>query len=189
MFKTLTRWIAAIALAMPLAANADILQFDVSLSGANEIPANGSFASGFALISYDTVANTYDFFLAATSLSSAVTGAHIHALADATQTAPAIVNLLVSPFSKSVSVSKLFVNGIGVAAPGTISAGNSHPSQSFLAALQSGLAYINVHTVNNPGGEIRGQLVAIVPELESYAMLLAGLGLLGFIVRRRSRRL
>ena len=30
--------------------------------------------------------------------------------------------------------------------------------------------------------------VDVVPEPESYAMMLAGLGLLGFIVRRRKRR-
>jgi hypothetical protein len=30
--------------------------------------------------------------------------------------------------------------------------------------------------------------VAVVPELGSYAMLLAGLGLLGFMARRRKRK-
>ena len=66
---------------------------------------------------------------------------------------------------------------------------DSNPAASFLAILQTGSAYINIHTGANPGGEIRGQLsqVAVVPELEVYAMLLAGLGLIGFTARRRLR--
>ena len=36
-----------------------------------------------------------------------------------------------------------------------------NPSTGTLAAkIRSGTAYINVHTLANPGGEIRGQLVA-----------------------------
>ena len=64
---------------------------------------------------------------------------------------------------------------------------------SFLSMLQSGLAYVNLHTpgpLGFPGGEIRGQLleVAVVPEPETYAMLLAGLALVGTVAgRRRSK--
>jgi hypothetical protein len=41
----------------------------------------------------------------------------------------------------------------------------------------------------NPSGEIRGQLIPVtaIPEPGTYLMLLAGLGLLGFIARRRLR--
>lgn len=62
-----------------------------------------------------------------------------------------------------------------------------HPAMSFLDLLQSGLAYVNVHTALDPGGAVRGQLlpVAVVPEPEGYAMLLAGLGIVGLIARRR----
>jgi len=64
-----------------------------------------------------------------------------------------------------------------------------HPAMSFLQMLQSQLAYVNVHTALHPGGAIRGQLIEVtaVPEPETYAMLLAGLGFLAFIARRRSR--
>jgi hypothetical protein len=34
-------------------------------------------------------------------------------------------------------------------------------SAAVLAALESGRAYVNVHTPRNPGGEIRGQIPAM----------------------------
>ena len=57
---------------------------------------------------------------------------------------------------------------------------------ALLAGLDSGRAYLNIHTTDSPGGEIRGFL-HVVPEPQTYAVLLAGLGLLGFAAARRRR--
>ena len=193
MFRPLTRWIATVALALPLAANAIVLQFNVSLNAANEVPAPTSFnatAFGIGTLFYDTAFDTFTLSLSAFNLSGNVSDVHIHGQASTTQSAGDLVNL--APYITFNSGGLFSVGAGNAAAPGgLVASGNSHPAQSFLAVLQSGLAYVNIHTLANPGGEIRGQLqaVAIVPELESYAMMLAGLGLLGFIVRRRSRRL
>ena len=59
--------------------------------------------------------------------------------------------------------------------------------------LNNGTSYFNIHTSTFGGGEIRGFLinpVAAIPEPETYALLLAGLGLLGGLAKRRqaSRR-
>ncbi len=51
------------------------------------------------------------------------------------------------------------------------------------AQLLSGQWYVNIHSVDFPAGEIRGQLTAI-PEPHHYAAI-AGLGLLGFAGYRR----
>jgi hypothetical protein len=54
----------------------------------------------------------------------------------------------------------------------------------------SGLHYLNVTgvTTGTEGGVYSGAIAAAVPEPETYAMLLAGLGLMAGVVRRRSMR-
>ena len=60
------------------------------------------------------------------------------------------------------------------------------PAQA--ADLFAGLDYINIYTPNNPGGEIRGQLV-VVPEPSVLALLaLVGAGALGRLAWRRVSR-
>lgn len=58
----------------------------------------------------------------------------------------------------------------------------------YNAAL-SGASYITVTGVSNAsGGAIYAGEIAAIPEPETYAMLLAGLGLMGAVVRRRSNK-
>ncbi|MBA2659699.1 MAG: PEP-CTERM sorting domain-containing protein [Nitrosospira sp.] len=53
----------------------------------------------------------------------------------------------------------------------------------------SGTSYITVTGITNgSGGAIYAGQIAPIPEPETYAMLLAGLGLMGAVVRRRSMR-
>lgn len=61
-------------------------------------------------------------------------------------------------------------------------------AQQMLAAQpgESIPLYFDIHTEAFPGSAIRGQLVAAVPEPEAYALMLAGLGLVGWAARRRS---
>ena len=57
----------------------------------------------------------------------------------------------------------------------------------LLAGLAAGEAYLNIHTGQFPTGEIRGFLAAPVPEPETYALMLGGLGLLAALRRRAGR--
>ncbi len=186
--------ILAASAASPLVAQAEIYEFNALLNASSEIPlpsvANAA-ATGLATLTYDDVLNTYDFSLSAFSLSGVVEGAHIHALATDTEAGPVVVDLTGAPFVTANPGSVLLIGGDDVGTPGQVAASNGHAEQSFLDALQSGLAYINIHTAAFPGGEIRGQLSQVeevttpVPEPENWAMMLAGMGLIGFVARRR----
>lgn len=189
MKRLLLAAVSALALAVPLSAQAIVVQFNAQLTGAHQVPATGAPGTGLATLFYDTVADTFDFSLSAFDLSGPMTGAHIHAQATATENAAVRVPLDSAPFFVFNPGGVLLIGGNDVAAPvGLIPSSNGHPAQSFLSVLRAGLAYVNVHTVEFPGGEIRGQLqeVAAIPEPESWAMLLGGLGVLAIAVRRRA---
>jgi len=70
---------------------------------------------------------------------------------------------------------------------GNIIGGVQHTLASELPGIFAGLAYINFHTVQFSGGEIRGQIFA-ASEPQSVSLLGVGLLVLGFVCRRRFRR-
>jgi hypothetical protein len=57
----------------------------------------------------------------------------------------------------------------------------------LLAGLSAGDAYLNIHTSNFTGGEIRGFLHA-VPEPSIWAMMILGFAGVGYMAYRRSRK-
>lgn len=178
----------AALLALPLAAQATVFQFNASLSGLNETTPNSAIGTGVATLFYNdfntasTADDTYNFSLAAFGLTGVATGFHIHAAAPAGMNAPVVVSLAAAPFVSLNSGGTLLVGGNGVSAPYV----------SFLSDLQASKAYVNVHTAAFPGGEIRGQLMQVavtpVPEPSSYAMLGVGLLAVGAIARRRAKK-
>ena len=58
---------------------------------------------------------------------------------------------------------------------------------SSLPQILAGLSYINFHTTQFPGGEVRGAIQPI-PEPETYALMLAGLGAVSLVARKRCQK-
>jgi hypothetical protein len=188
-----------------LNAQATVYQFSAALNAANEVGGSSSTAAGLAVLNYNDMGtvsladDSYDFAMAVFGLSggaapgTAASDYHIHGAANTTQNAPVRISLKNAPFVSFNSGTTLLVGGLNIAAPSIPSTPtNGYPAMSFFDMLQGGLAYVNVHTVANPGGDVRGQLVQVaafaVPEPSIYAMLLGGLGLVGFVASRRRRQ-
>lgn len=195
MKRTLFALMAVLSLIATGAAQAAIIHFTVSLSGANENPANASPGTGSATVDIDTVAKLMTLDVTFSGLLGLTSASHIHCCAPtpadnapvATQT-PSFIGFPLGVTSGS------FANTFDMSLassyrPGFISDHGGTPASAFdflLAGMLAGQAYLNIHTQTFPGGEIRGTLIQ-VPEPASIALLglaLAGLG----VARRRVRQ-
>lgn len=169
-------------LMLPLSAQAATSVYSFNLSSAQEVPTNLSTAAGSFQLTVDDVANTLGFVLTAFNLQGgAVTGAHIH-------NAPVGVN---------GGVVFNLINNADFTGPVTVGAFQIPNSYALVGSNKAAgvtLAdminaepwkfYVNLHTTNLPGGEIRGQ-VSPVPEASTFAMMALGLSVVGLIARRR----
>ena len=131
----------------------DITIFTVQLSALNEVPAvtnAEATARGTAVITIDKAKNTIDFNVSLNSFpaGSAVNVAHIHAAA-AGSNAPVLIGTGLTAGNVTLT------NGAG-----TFSFQQVSTSAANIAQILGNPAghYFNVHTTQNPGGAIRGQL-------------------------------
>ncbi|OLC69903.1 MAG: hypothetical protein AUH78_22535 [Gemmatimonadetes bacterium 13_1_40CM_4_69_8] len=126
-------------------------RFVATLSGANEVPAVTTTATGTAEF---TVFNGLPgiFFKVDVKgpFADSVILAHIHGPADPTGNAAVIVNLFLGPNAGPAIT--------GTLAEGVLPTPSRITFDSVLVLLRAGKAYVNVHTKTNGGGEIRGQI-------------------------------
>ena len=113
------------------------------LGGRNERPQEVG-GEGKGAGSFQLRGDQLSFSIAYQGLSGVATAAHIHGPADAENSAGVLIDL--APF-----------NGGSFGASGSL-AGTVTLTPAQLAAVGSGLAYVNLHTAAHPGGEIRGQI-------------------------------
>jgi hypothetical protein len=129
------------------------VQYTATLNAANELrtPPVNSTATGTALIVLS--GDTLTYTITATGLTSSVVASHIHV-----GTPTTVSGRVVNGFQTKSVTSGIVASGSIVLS--TLVVSNTQISgDSLRTLLNTGNAYVNVHTTTNPGGEIRGQLV------------------------------
>ena len=142
-----------LVLSAQLSAGTVILE--AKLDGSHEFPTNGSTGTGQATITLNDATGQVSLTGSYQGLGSAATAAHIHGLAAPGANAGVIIPLTASG---------------GTA--GTIS-GSGVLDAAKMQGMLDGLTYVNVHTTNLGGGEIRGQITKPppVPVLTPWGIL------------------
>lgn len=167
------------------ASAADVFEFP--LDGMQEVPANNSLSTGFATLSYDNAAQTFDISVTTNGIPLGdllgvgpnTSPIHLH-LAPAGANGPIVVDLgLVGSFVDQGG-GMLTFDAVGVPIGGPQGAIPATDPAANEAALFAGELYLNIHTQPFPGGEIRGQ---VVPAPASMALLAGG----ALFARRRRR--
>jgi Cu/Zn superoxide dismutase len=125
---------------------AQIVQFNATITGAQETPATGSASTGTATLLYNVATNTFNLTVTVNNFPNTLTNSHIH------EAAAGVPGNVVTPLG---------------AEPLYTRSGNTLTGSFFnltyggtpATLLQNG-AYINFHSAAFPNGEIRGQLIA-----------------------------
>jgi hypothetical protein len=131
----LTAAVGFTLLALPAAA--ENIAFKAALSGKDEVPANTTKGSGNVDATYDTSTKKLSWKGSYSGLTGPATAAHFHGPAEPGKNAGVVVpaDAAKSPFEGSATL-----------------------TDAQAADLTKGEWYFNVHTAENKGGEIRGQV-------------------------------
>ncbi|MDN5882907.1 MAG: CHRD domain-containing protein [Nitrosospira sp.] len=181
----------AAALAMPVAAQQTV--YTATLDGASENDPNDSPGLGTATVTIDLGASTMRVQESFDDLLFGVTASHIHCCtgvpgAGVAGVATTVPTFTAFPFGvTSGTYDRTFdMTDASSYNPSFVTAngGVDNAFSALVAGLDAGTAYANIHTTEFSAGEIRGFL-AVVPEPETYAMLLAGLAMISLMARRR----
>jgi CHRD domain/PEP-CTERM motif len=118
-----------------------------------------------------------------------LTVAHIHGPAAPGSSTGVIWGFIGTPFNDTDPTDVVvtpFDSGVGgtVTSKWDLDEGNNTTFAAQVGNILAGLTYLNFHTVQFGSGEIRGQ-ITVVPEPETYLLMLAGLAGVGAMVRRR----
>ncbi|MEO8740382.1 MAG: CHRD domain-containing protein [Casimicrobiaceae bacterium] len=180
---------AALLFVAPLS-QATPYTFVASLAGANESPPVVSPGIGFATVLLDTSTHLMQVIVNFSGLTTGNTAAHIHCCipvggnAGVATTTPTFTGFPSGVTSGSYDrVFDLTLASSYNPAFVTANGGVAGAQAALIAGLLAGQAYFNIHTSQNPTGEIRGFLTLVVPEPDT--LLLLGIGFAGLALARR----
>ena len=128
-----------------------------------------------------------------TDANDNLTNAHIHgSAAEVAATRPVVWGFYGTPFndvnSTSAANCQAMATGVGFtcAATWNLTEGQATTLADQIPNIFAGRTYINFHTNQFPGGEIRGALT-LTPEPATVVLLASGLAALGVVALRRRR--
>lgn len=140
MFRT-SLLTAAFAIASLTTVSAATINFKATMSGKQEVPPTASNGSGDVLATLDTKTKQLNYTMTYMGLTGPATAAHFHGPAAAGANAGVAVPIGMPPANP---------------ATGTVTL-----TDAQIKDLEAGKWYANVHTAQNKGGEIRGQMTMV----------------------------
>ena len=129
--------LAAVLSASALAAD---VMFKADLKGSDEVPPTDSKGTGAAELIYDPASKNLNWKITYSGLTGPATMAHIHGPAGPGKNGPVVIKF---------------------ADPKSPIDGSATLTDDQVADLEAGNLYINVHTAEHKGGEIRGQVMPV----------------------------
>lgn len=120
-------------------ASAATVKYHATLDTKSEVPPKSGSGSGEMNATLNTADKELSYTLSFKGLSGPATAAHFHGPAAPGENAPVVVP-------------------IGGKSPKSPVHGTAKLTEAQINELNSGKWYVNVHTAENPGGEIRGQV-------------------------------
>jgi CHRD domain/PEP-CTERM motif len=185
--KKLFGTVAAFALASAATPAVAATVYAANLLGANENPPVVSAATGSAQLTLN--GNLLGVTVNFQNLSTPLADGHIHCCADATTNAGVAIGFGSLPLGAQ---SGTYTSTFDLMDPATYRSAYLNASggtaalamQRLVNAFDTRFSYVNIHSTQFPGGEIRGQ-VAAVPEPGTWIMMIGGFALTGAVLRRR----
>ena len=135
-----------------------IVTFKATLSGASEVPANTTTGTGLFTATLDTSTNVLTYDLTFSGLTSNVNNGHIHGPAAVGVNSGTTINFnTLAGATFSFGATSGTAHGV-VTLTSATQITTTVNGDSLKKLLFAGLTYANIHTINNAGGEIRGQI-------------------------------
>lgn len=129
-------------------------RFSAKLSGSSEVPPITSKSSGIATFDLNSAGDHMKYVLNVTDIDHVI-AAHIHK-GKSTANGDIVVNLFI-PAQATGKVTGTLAQG-GINSTSLIGPLKGKQMSDLINLIKTGQAYVNVHTTQNPPGEVRGQI-------------------------------